>query len=207
MVRGTVLVLIAAGLVQGCTAAPSSDVVTGSASAPRASASAITSVPPPTSLSPAATAVAVGALDQNKLAAAILGTLRTRLGDEVTVAATCPADVALEKGATSRCGATIEGQLLVYTVTQTDGEGGVDFAPASAVIDIRALEGRAAQQYAGQLGGSWTADCDTGAREHDYLVRGVGSKIGCAFTSSDGTSTTFRVTVNDLDGNVSWQVD
>jgi hypothetical protein len=215
VIRRAVVVMAAVALVSGCSGddpGPTTATTPGASGSPAASASgtgqpsATTSVAPPTSLSPAATAVASGTLDQNKLAAAIVGTLRTRLGDEVDIAATCPAGVRLEAGATSRCGATVEGQLLVYTVTQSTGTGDVEFAPRSAVIDVDALERETAQQYGERAEGPWVSDCDTGPRELAYLVRGVGSFIGCTFTSAQGDAVPYTVTVTDLDGTVSWIV-
>jgi hypothetical protein len=186
---------------------PTSTSSTPAGSATEAGSTPTTSVAPAATLSPTSTAVAPGTLDQTKLAAAITGTLRTRLGADVPIAVTCPAGVALAAGAVSRCGTTVDGQLLVYTVTQSNAKGDVDFAPTSAVIDIDALEQETAGQYAAQVGGSWVADCDTGPRELAYLVRGVGSLIGCTFTASDGSTTAYTVTVTDLDGAVSWLAD
>lgn len=184
---------------------------TASPSAPSATSSPVTtpttSVAPSASLSPSRTAVAPGTLDQNKLAAAITGTLRARLGDDVQIAVSCPPGVALATGAVSRCGSTVDGQLLVYTVTQTNAKGDVDFSPTSAVIDIDALEKETAGQFGSQVGGTWVADCDTGPRDLAFLVRGVGSLIQCTFADSEGTTTAYTVTVTDLDGTVSWLAD
>jgi hypothetical protein len=209
------LVAVAVALaLAGCSTADPTEspaVTDPTAASPSTSTAAsrtpTTSVAPDVSLSPSSTAVAPGTLDQTKLAAAITGTLRTRLGEDVQIAVSCPAGVALAAGAVSRCGSTVDGQLLVYTVTQTNAKGDVDFAPTSAVIDIEALEEQTSGQFATQVGGSWVADCDTGPRDLAFLVRGVGSLIGCTFTGADGGTTAYTVTVTDLDGTVAWLAD
>ena len=203
MARRTTAALAGAGLLValalvGCSG--SSDMP-GSSTSPIA-ASASSAQPSEGIPSPMATEVADGTLDQNVLAQAITANLNDSLGAGITLTVSCPAGVAIKQGATSTCTAQLDGQLLEFTVTQADDQGNVDFAATAAVLDVVKLQTQTAQQYGDQKGGSWTSDC--GATGRSYLVQPVGATFECTFTSATGDTQPYTVTVNDLDGNISW---
>ena len=194
MLRRTASALVVVGAMAALTAC------SGSASIGTSPSTAV----PPTTSTPLATetAVADGTLDQNVLAEAISSNLTDSLGAGVAVSAVCPAGVPLTKGATSTCEALVDGQQLEFTVTQADDAGNVDFTANAAVLDVVKLQTQTAQQYGQQKGGTWTGDC--GATGKAYLVQPVDAVLECTFTSESGDTAPYTVTVEDLDGNISW---
>lgn len=161
------------------------------------------------SAAPASTEVAEGTLDQNLLAKAITTNLTNSLGAGVTVSVICAPGVVIAKDAVSGCDASVDGQPLPFTVTQTDDEGNVDFAAAAALLDLAALTTQTAQQYGEQKGGTWTTTCSSVGTGGTYRVEKVGATFDCTFSGTPNPgaaeeSHDFTVTVTDLDGNISW---
>jgi hypothetical protein len=152
-------------------------------------------------------------LDADKVAAAVQSDLQSRVGDAAKLDVTCPEDVAIKAGATTECTATVGSQTASYKVTLTDDAGGFSFQPIEAIIDLdkaqTTIAGQLAAKTAGKIAGSWSLTCDPADGERLYVVA-VEETFECAAkaTDSNGTRTTkdIVVTVDDTDGNVTWQV-
>jgi hypothetical protein len=193
VVVGLVLVL------SGCSAGGTTPASSGTA--PSLDASVTSAAAGPSSAQAQGTQVAAGTLDQNALASQITDTLTSTLGTPVSVV--CPAGVVRQQGATSTCTATVDGQPLPIAVTQSDAAGNADFAAEDAILDMATLRSQVASQYGTKKGGTWTARCDPGDKA--YVVKAVGDTLRCTFEpSAGGQPRDFTVTVEDLEGKVSW---
>lgn len=113
---------------------------------------------------------------------------------------TCP-EREIEQGDVFECTAQIDGQELRIEVTQRDAEGTVDFRPLQALIDVRQVEEAGAELLGADLGTSLRLDCGTAVA----LVKDPGDTFECAATTGDGERGTVVVTVEDVDGNVSFE--
>lgn len=170
-------------------------------------------------LAPAALAVALVAgcsgsvniggnkLDETKLEDTIESDLSNAVDSGTAVSVDCPADVEIKAGATSECTAMIGSQALIYKVEQTDDEGKFNADPTMAVIDLDKAQTVIAGQIAEQAGGEWTLTCEPAGTARIYVIA-VDGTFTCAASGTDGTNTDeadIKVTVTDLDGNVSWE--
>jgi hypothetical protein len=116
---------------------------------------------------------------------------------------TCPEDVLPEKDATFECTATLEGQRLRITVTQTDDKGNVHWEADQALIDLRKAESEVAKEIADQTGVPVRVDCGT----RTVSINDPGDTLTCEYRAQDGTAEgTISVTVKDKKGNVDFEV-
>jgi hypothetical protein len=116
----------------------------------------------------------------------------------------CPEDVPLEAGTTTRCTAQLDGQPISFTVRQTDDEGNVRVDSDSSFVIVAAVEQSLTQQVGDAAGVPVTATCDTGGRT--VLVDGAGTPIPCTVTNTgDATDTLDVVATVDDQGAVSYQ--
>lgn len=128
----------------------------------------------------------------------------------VQVDVQCPGDIPLAAGTSFVCDATVAGQTLTFSITQTDDEGNVDSDPEQAVLVLSKINDQVAPQLSEQLGGQWQVNCDPpGAQEGVYVVP-PGATFECTFsgTGQNGTEVVdqpMEITVEDTAGNVSWR--
>ncbi|MGY1808018.1 DUF4333 domain-containing protein [Blastococcus sp. SYSU D00669] len=123
----------------------------------------------------------------------------------------CPTDVELEAGATFSCSASLEGQPITYTVTQTDDEGNAEFALDNTVVPVAAVEEEVSAQIAADIESETgvdvqlATDCDTGDRT--LLVDPAGTTLDCTVTNLEDTSRSIQVTATVAeDTSVSYEV-
>jgi hypothetical protein len=127
--------------------------------------------------------------------------------EQATLAPTgvsCPADVAVESGATFSCSATLDGQPVTYTVRQTDDEGNVFIESDDDYVLLRQVEASLTEQVGAEAGGiAVVAACDGGGRT--VLVGGIGTPIPCTVASAeDPTDSVEVVATVDAAGAVSY---
>jgi hypothetical protein len=148
-------------------------------------------------------------LDAEKVAASVQTDLKSRVGDAAEVAVTCPDDVKVKAGATTECTATVGSQTASYAVTLTDDQGGFSFKPVEAIIDLDRAQSRIAGQLADKIAGKWSLICNPADAERFYVVA-VDESFQCTAKGTDeGGDPVTRdivVTVDDTEGNVTWEV-
>ena len=117
---------------------------------------------------------------------------------------TCPADVAIESGATFACSATLDGQPVTYTVRQTDDEGNVFIESDNTYVLLGQVEASLVEQVSAEAGGvEVVAACDGGGRT--VLVDGIGTPIPCTVAGADDPADSVEVVATvDEAGAVSW---
>ncbi|MGY1603160.1 DUF4333 domain-containing protein [Geodermatophilus sp. SYSU D00815] len=117
---------------------------------------------------------------------------------------TCPADVEAEAGATFSCTATLDGQPISVSVTQTDDEGNVEFTVDNTVVPVAAVEEDISAQIEAEAEGSGVqllTECPADGRT--LLVDPADTELTCTVTNADDTSLTADVVVTvGADGTV-----
>ncbi len=140
-------------------------------------------------------------LDTAKLEKAI----RKEVDDKLPIrigAVTCPDDIKIDEGEIFSCQVVIDDQELEIEVEQTDDAGNVDFHAVEAVLDIDQASEFVENYATDQLGTAASANCGEGR----VLILEPGRTFQC--NVSDGNDvTTATVTVKDVDGNVSVELD
>ncbi len=128
--------------------------------------------------------------------------------DQAGVAPTdvsCPADIEAESGATFACTASLEEQLVSFTVTQTDEQGSVQVTSDNSFVDVAAVEASLDEQWAEVGGVPVVSTCD--ADGHSVLVDGVGTPIACTVANAADRTDSVEVTATvDENGAVSYEV-
>jgi hypothetical protein len=114
----------------------------------------------------------------------------------------CPDGVEVQSGSSFACTATVEGQDVSFTVTQTDDKGNVDITSDNTYFAVSDIEGEVGAQVQDQTGVAVQSSCDTGGKT--VLVDAAGTQLSCAVTNTEDSSDTLDVTatIND-DGTVS----
>jgi hypothetical protein len=117
----------------------------------------------------------------------------------------CPADIGAEAGATFACSASLEGQPLSFTVTQTDDDGTIRITSDNSFVDIATVEASLTQQLGEAAGVEVVSTCDAGG--HSVLVDGIATPIACTVTNAEDASDSVDVTATvDESGTVSYEV-
>jgi Domain of unknown function (DUF4333) len=117
----------------------------------------------------------------------------------------CPADIGAEAGATFTCSASLEGQPLSFTVTQTDDDGTIRITSDNSFVDIATVEASLTQQLGEAAGVEVVSTCDAGG--HSVLVDGIATPIACTVTNAEDASDSVDVTATvDESGTVSYEV-
>jgi len=128
--------------------------------------------------------------------------------DQAGVAPTdvsCPADIEARSGGTFACSASLEGQPITFTVTQTDDEGNVRIESDNTFVDVATVEASLAEQLGEEAGVEAVSTCETGG--HSVLVDGIGTPISCTVTNATDATDSVEVTATvDEDGAVSYEV-
>ena len=119
--------------------------------------------------------------------------------------ASCPADIEAERGATFACSASVQGQPISFTVTQTDDEGNVEITSDNTFVDVATVEASLDEQWSELAGVDVVSTCD--AEGHSVLVDGVGTPIPCTVTNAlDATDSAGVIATVDENGEVSYEV-
>lgn len=115
---------------------------------------------------------------------------------------TCPGKVKAKQGAQFDCTARVDSEVIPVHVTLTNGKGTrFDFKPTKAVMLTSAIVRGVQDQIKAQAGVEATVDCGGGK----VFVRNPGDVIECTAKTATDTAPV-RVTVKDLDGNVTFKV-
>lgn len=118
---------------------------------------------------------------------------------------TCPTDVAAEAGANFACSASLDGQPITFTVTQTDDDGNVRITGDNTFVDVATVEAALTQQLGEVAGVEVDSSCDTDGRS--VLVDAVGTPIPCTVTNAGDASDSVDVLATvDEDGAVTYEV-
>ena len=118
---------------------------------------------------------------------------------------TCPSEIVAEAGATFVCTATLDGQPMSFTVTQTDDDGNVDVNSVNSYVDVATVEASLTQQLGEASGVEVVSTCD--ADGHSVLVDGIGKPISCTVTNAQDASDSVEVAATvDESGAVSYEV-
>ena len=117
----------------------------------------------------------------------------------------CPSNIEAEAGATFACTASLEGQPISFTVTQTDDDGNVEVESVNTFVDIATVEASLTQQLGEAAGVDVISVCHVNG--HSVLVDGVGAPIPCTVSNAEDASDSVEVTATvDESGEVSYEV-
>lgn len=134
---------------------------------------------------------------------AVESTIRAQLRREFAGApvgrAKCPGNVKKKTGKQFTCTATVSGEPVPITVTQTDRDPGYRTLREVAVLDVAKVQNFVQMQYDQQVGVQVTASCAPG---RSVLVVRPQTQIPCTVTDSQGTTDTVQVLVSDTGGNI-----
>jgi hypothetical protein len=161
-------------------------------------------------LSGCSASISIGShnLDTSKVEQEITSELKAAVGT-TDVAVTCPDDVEVKAGATTECTATVGDQTAAYTVTITDDQGNFTAKRVEAIIDLDRAQSTIADQLESKIGGKWSLSCDPAGADRIYVVA-VDETFTCTAegTNAEGRAQTgdIVVTVDDTEGNVSWEI-
>lgn len=141
-------------------------------------------------------------LDQEQVSALIVEAVEEGIGLTPTDIE-CPEVEDPEQGTTFQCTATIDAQTLRIDGEILDvDEGTVSVANADAVLFVDLLETSIADDFGQQLDVVLTVDCgDTEVR-----VEEVGAEFECTATDEFGEEAAVFVEVQDLEGNVTYEL-
>src|SRR3954469_13257305 len=133
----------------------------------------------------------------------------TQLGEQLIGAApegvSCPADVEVKSGGTFSCTATVEGQDVSFTVTQTDDQGSVEVTADNTVVKVTDVEENISSQVeqavdTDQMVNADTS-CDAGGRT--VLVDPDGEQLNCTVSNADDPSQSIGIVASVAkDGSV-----
>jgi len=98
-----------------------------------------------------------------------------------------------------RCAATVMGAPIELNVEAADEDR---LVRTEAVLDVAKVEAFVVQQYDEQVGVTVTAECSA----DPVLVATPGDVVDCTVVDSAGTSQAPRVTVENLDGDISLEL-
>jgi hypothetical protein len=128
--------------------------------------------------------------------------------DQAGVAPTdvsCPADIEAEAGGSFACSASLDGQPIAFTLTQTDDNGNVEITSDNTFVDVATVEASLNDQLGAEAGVEVVSTCDAGG--HSVLVDGIGTPISCTVANAEDASDSVEVTATvDESGAVSYDV-
>jgi hypothetical protein len=134
---------------------------------------------------------------------AVQRTIRRQLRKEFAGASVgtvkCPNHVKKKTGKQFMCTATVGGEPVPITVTQTDRNPGFRALRQVAVLDVAKVQAFVQMQYDQQVGVQVTATCAAGK---SVLVAKPQTTIPCTVTNAQGTTDTVQVLVSDTRGNI-----
>ncbi len=138
-------------------------------------------------------------LDSKEVAGAIRAQLRKDFAGAPLGQPNCPDNIKKEAGKQFTCTATVSGEPVPITVTQTDRDPGYRALREVAVLDVAKVQDFVQTQYDQQVGVQVTASCAPG---RSVVVARPQTMIPCTVTDSQGTTDTVQVLVSDTAGNV-----
>ena len=116
----------------------------------------------------------------------------------------CPTDIEADAGATFTCSASLEGQPISFTVTQTDDDGNVEVDSVNTFVDVATVQASLTQQVVEAAGVEVISTCHVDG--HSVLVDGVGAPIPCTVANvEDPTDSIEVLAIVDEDGTVSYK--
>lgn len=116
----------------------------------------------------------------------------------------CPSDIRFAKGATFTCSATLQGQPLNYTITQTDGQGGLNIAH-DRVLSAKEVGDQLTATLTRDVGEDVVAVCGTDGQT--VIVNAPGQPIRCGAANAANPDRNAPVTVTvDQNGTLSYEV-
>jgi hypothetical protein len=118
----------------------------------------------------------------------------------------CPTDVEPQKGGTFTCTATVDGQQVSYTVTQTDDQGQVQVDSDARFVPVADVEDAVSTQVSSDAGVDVKTSCE--ADGHTTLVVTDSTDLRCTVTNAEDSSDSAQVTATvDGEGNVTTTYD
>jgi hypothetical protein len=138
-------------------------------------------------------------LDSKEVESTIRAQLRKDFAGTPVGQAKCPDNIKKKTGAQFMCTATVSGEPVPITVTQTDRDPGFRALREVAVLDVGKVQNFVQTQYDQQVGVQVTASC---APDKTVIVARPQTMIPCTVTDSQGTTDTVQVVVSDTAGNV-----
>jgi hypothetical protein len=138
-------------------------------------------------------------LDSNDVESTIRAQLRKDFAGAPVGRAKCPDNVKKKTGKQFTCTATVSGEPVPITVTQTDRDPGFRALREVAVLDVAKVQDFVQTQYDQQRGVQVTASCAPGK---SVLVVRPQTMIPCTVTDSQGATDTVQVVVGDTAGNI-----
>jgi hypothetical protein len=116
----------------------------------------------------------------------------------------CPSDIRFAKGAVFTCSATLQGQPLTYTITQTDGVGGLNIAH-DRVLSAKEVGDQLTATLTRDVGEDVVAVCGTDGQT--VIVNAPGQPIRCGAANAANAARNAPVTVTvDQNGTLSYEV-
>jgi len=116
----------------------------------------------------------------------------------------CPSDIRFAKGAVFTCSATLQGQPLNYTITQTDGAGALNIAH-DRILSAKEVSDELAATLSKDVGEDIVAVCGTDGQT--VLVNAPGQPIRCGAANAANPDRNAPVSVTvDQNGTLSYQV-
>jgi len=138
-------------------------------------------------------------LDSKKVEATIRTQLRKDFPGAPVGRAQCPDNIKKKTGKQFTCTASVSGEPVPITVTQTDRDPGYRPVREVAVLDVAKVQTFVQMQYDQKVGVQVTASCAPGKT---VLVARPQTTIPCTVTDSQGTTDTVQVLVSDTAGNI-----
>jgi hypothetical protein len=118
----------------------------------------------------------------------------------------CPTDIEPQKGGTFTCTATVDGQQVTYTVTQTDDKGQVQVNSDGRFVPVADVEARVSDKVSADAGVDVQTSCEAGG--HTTLVVTDSTDLQCTVTNAEDASDSAQVTATvDGEGNVTTAYD
>ncbi len=116
----------------------------------------------------------------------------------------CPDRIPTGKGGTVTCSASLEGQPLTYTVTQTDDQGALNIA-YTRVLQVTSVNDQLAAQLTKDVGEQIVAVC--GSEGQTVIVNEPGTPISCgaANAANPDRNAPVRVVVDEA-GALTYEV-
>jgi hypothetical protein len=114
----------------------------------------------------------------------------------------CPEDRPAKKGDEFTCTAVIGGVKVPFRVTQQDAGGNFRARSTRAILDMERAQSEMARSLSRQLEATIRVECG----EEKVRVERPGGTFLCIARDDSGQPVAVRVTVKDVDGNISFRV-
>jgi hypothetical protein len=139
-------------------------------------------------------------VDSKEVESTIRAQLRRDFPGAPVGAAKCPDNVKKKTGNQFSCTASVSGEPVPITVTQTDRDPGFRPLREVAVLDVAKVQNFVQTQYDQQVGVQVTASCAPPGKS--VIVARPQTMIPCTVTDSQGATDTVQVLVSDTAGDI-----